>query len=246
MLILLTAMVLVFSVLYFIVTARKGFAWQNTLLIPEEAAGGTRYSGTVDGETVSFFVKADRTVEYCCGDKVYGPYVLKEDPTAVPESLKQNLSIRGIELYSGEKPVFRGGMWKVSDSQIELFHENGEPETGIRAASPDGVITLQNGTVIDAKEPSAVTVISLMEGPVLSTQGSWMGWLAGTLLCVSTAFHVFFADDLFRWKMSWTARNAEGAEPSDWVIIVRAVSWAAVSLVAVIAYVMGLKTIPPV
>ena len=31
MLILLTAMVLVFTVLYFIVTARKGFAWQNTL-----------------------------------------------------------------------------------------------------------------------------------------------------------------------------------------------------------------------
>lgn len=246
MLILLTAMVLVFTVLYFIVTAKKGFAYENTLLIPEEAAGGTRYSGTVGGKAVSFFVKADRTVEYCCGGKVYGPYVLKEDPSAVPESMKQNLSIKGIELYSGDKLVFRGGMWKVSGSQIMLYNEKGEPYRGIKVTSPDGVITLQNGTVIDAKEPSAVTVISLMEGPVLSTQGSWMGWLAGTLLCVSTAFHVFFADDLFRWKMSWTARNAEGAEPSDWVVTMRAVGWVVMTVVAVIAYVMGLKTIPPV
>ena len=246
MLILLTTMLLVFTVLYFIVTARKGFAWQNTLLIPEETADGIRYGGTVGGKEVSFFVSADRTVEFSCGGKVYGPYVLKEDPSAVPESLKQNLSIKGIELYCGDKLVFRGGMWKVSGSQIMLYNEKGEPYRGIKVTSPNGVVTSQDGAVLDADEPTAVTVISLMEGPVLSTQGSWMGWLAGTLLCVSTAFHVFFADDLFRWKMSWTARNAEGAEPSDWVVIVRAVSWAAVSVLAVIAYVMGLKTIPPV
>ena len=219
MMILLTAMLLVFTVIYFIVTAKKGFAYENTLLIPEEAAGGIRYGGTVGGKAVSFFVSADKTVEFSCGGKVYGPYVLKEDLSAVPE---------------------------VSGSQIALFRENGEPETGIRASSPDGVITLQNGTVIDAKEPSAVTVISLMEGPVLSTQGSWMGWLAGTLLCVSTAFHVFFADDLFRWRLHLQARNAEGAEPSDWVVVVRAVGWVVMTVVAVIAYVMGLKTIPPV
>ena len=246
MMILLAVMLLVFTVLYLISTAKKGFPYQNALLIPEEVSGGTRYSGAVQGEEVSFFVSADGTVEFRYGDKAYGPYVLKEDPSAVPENLKRNISIKGIELYSREKLVFRGGMWKISDSQIELYNEKGEPDIGISVMTPNGTVTPQNGTVSDGREPSAATIISLMEGPALTTKGSWLGWLSGTLLSVSTMFHIFFADDLFRWRLHLWARNTEGAEPSDWVVTMRAVGWVMITLVAVIAYVMGLRTIPPV
>ena len=103
-LLLMMAMVLVFTILYSITIGREGYAYMDAILVPSEENGTTTYSGKIDGEQAVFTVSADKTVEFRYGDKVYGPYSAKEDATAIPED--GNEGMVGIELYDGREIIF--------------------------------------------------------------------------------------------------------------------------------------------
>ena len=42
-------------------------------------------------------------------DKTYGPYMIQENPTAIPEDKKFKDGIIGIEVFNGDTVLFRGG-----------------------------------------------------------------------------------------------------------------------------------------
>ena len=67
-------MILVFSVLYPVTTARVGFLYQDTILTPAQEGDTTVYSGKLRGEAARFTVHAGKSVEFQYGDKTYGPY----------------------------------------------------------------------------------------------------------------------------------------------------------------------------
>ena len=52
---------------------------------------------------------------------------------------------------------------------------------------------------------------------------------------------VLFADELFRWHLSFRIRNADRAEPSDWEIAGRYLSWTALPLLALVVFILGLR-----
>ena len=237
-LLLLAAMVLVFTVLYPIISARNGFAYRDALLIPRQEGGNTVYAGRIDGEEARFTVREDGSVEFRYGDAVYGPYTAREDPTAIPEEHELAGSMTGVELRRGEEIVFRGG---VLDGDFDwLYREDGSLESSGIVIDVNGVRFDENGKVIDPMEPAPSSILELIAGPALSHRGNWTAWLLGTLFCGITAIDLLFADELFRWRMAFRVQDPEDVEPSDWEIAGRYVGWTVLPAVALFLFVAGL------
>lgn len=250
-LLILAVMILVFSVIYPVTTARKGFAYKGAILVPVQENGNTVYSGKIEGERACFTVYADKTVEFQYGDEAYGPYTAREDPTAISEELAAEFDggvhLTGIELRKGEEIFFRGSVMDVTGrgDYRRIFNENGSLEIeslGIDiSASPDAILLDERGNVIDQMEPSASAILNLMAGPELVHKGEWGAWFGGVCVCIFTVVSILFADELFRWDLSFRIRNAKQAEPSEWEMTSRYLGWALMAVVALILFVSGLR-----
>ena len=79
-----------------------------------------------------------------------------------------------------------------------------------------------------------------MYGPELTHKGSWGMWLLGMFVCIATAGFILFVDELFRWNLSFSIRNADKAEPSEWEIQTRYISWTVLPIMALVVFVRGL------
>ena len=231
LLLLMAVMILAFTVIYPIVTALSGFLYEDTILVPAEEDGGTVYSGKIRGTAATFTVSADKTVIFQYGNTVYGPYTVKEDPTAIPKDSDLQTQMTGIELRCGGEIVFRGGVVNSGDWRM-LYNEDGSFDL-LRSITA----TMSDGTM----EPSVSTILDLTDGPALTHKGTWLGWFGGVLICVITALTMLFADELFRWNASFLVRNAEEAEPSDWEIAGRYITWTVLPVMAAVIFILGLK-----
>ncbi len=240
LLLLIAVMILAFTIIYPIVTARSGFLYEDTILVPSKEDGCTVYSGKIYGTAATFTVSADKTVIFQYGNTVYGPYTVKEDPTAIPKDSDLQAQMTGIELRCGGEIVFRGGVVNSGDWRM-LYNEDGSFDLlrSITATMSDGTVVDENGNRID--QPSVSTILDLMDGPALTHKGTWLGWFGGVLICVITALTMLFADELFRWNASFLVRNAEEAEPSDWEIAGRYITWTALPVGALVLFSFGLR-----
>ena len=231
LLLLMAVMILAFTVIYPIVTARSGFLYEGTILVPSEEDGCTVYSEKIYGTAATFTVSADKTVIFQYGNTVYGPYTVKEDPTAIPKDSDLQTQMTGIELRCGGEIVFRGGVVNSGDWRM-LYNEDGSFDL-LRSITA----TMSDGTM----ESSVSTILDLTDGPALTHKGTWLGWFGGVLICVIAALTMLFADELFRWNASFLVRNAEEAEPSDWEIAGRYITWTVLPVMAAVIFILGLK-----
>ena len=233
LLLLMAVMILAFTIIYPTVTARSGFLYEGTILVPSEEDGCTVYSGKIYGTAATFTVSAsaNKTVIFQYGNTVYGPYTVKEDPTAIPKDSDLQAQMTGIELRCGGEIVFRGGVVNSGDWRM-LYNEDGSFDL-LRSITA----TMSDGTM----EPSVSTILDLTDGPALTHKGTWLGWFGGVLICVITALTMLFADELFRWNASFLVRNAEEAEPSDWEIAGRYITWTVLPVMAAVIFILGLK-----
>ena len=236
-LLVITIMVLVFTAAYFVIASKKGFEYKDAILIPKQENGNTIYSGKIEGKQASFTVYADKTTEFKYGDKTYGPYTAKEDPSAIPDGIRDDVT--GIELRCGKEIIFRGGVASSGDYTL-LYKEDGELELEFSVSVHNGTVTDENGNVIDQMKPSISTILDLMAGPVLVHKGEWPAWFTGVFICILIAVSILFADELFRLKLSFEIRNADRAEPSDWEITSRYFSWTIMPGLAMIIFIMGI------
>lgn len=241
LLFLMLVMVLVFTVVYPVMIAREGFLYKDVILVPSENNGSTTYSGEIQGKQAVFTVFAEKSVTFQWGEKHYGPYTAKEDPSAVPESNGMHDSMTGIVLSCGEEVIFRGGMLKTRDYRW-LISKDGEPVGMVDiTTSGGGIITDEHGNIIDQMEPSVPTILDLIEGPELTHRGSWAAWFFSVLICVFTAISIIYADELFRFSLSFKISNADNAEPTDWAIACRYLAWTAIPIYALMLFINGLQ-----
>jgi len=84
-LIFMIVMALIFAVIYPMTISRVGYRYNDAILVPTQENGKTIYTGKVQGETAKFTVSEDNSIEFQYGDKSYGTYTMKEDPTAIPK-----------------------------------------------------------------------------------------------------------------------------------------------------------------
>lgn len=233
-------LVLVFSVIYPVTMGREGYLYRGALLTPGQEEGGTVYTGSVHGVQARFTVTPDRTVTFQYGETTYGPYTAVEDPGAVPESADMS-GLTGVELRKGEEVIFRGGVVRQGDT-LWLYHENGELENGgITITTSTGVTLDENGNVVDPNEPSLSTILELMGGPALTHKGDWLPYLLGVFLCAVTAVTILFADELFRFQLSFRVRDVENAEPTDWELFGRYAGWTVLPIAALVIFALGLQ-----
>lgn len=244
-LLLMIVMVLAFTVIYSIMTTRAGFAYRGEILAVREEDGSTLYSGEVQGQQACFTIFADKTVEFQYGDKIHDIYTVKKDPTAIPKDKEIAEYMTGIEIRQGEDIFFRGGIWEYRHEGIwdyNLYNEDGTPinserETAVYAIKSDGSKEALTFTDI---EPSAYNIIDLIAGPKLIHKGDWVMWFIAVLVCILNGISILFADELFRWQLSFRINNADYVEPSDWEMMGRYFSWTILAISALVLFVKGL------
>lgn len=229
-LLLLVAMMIGFGVIYGIVSTRVGFCYMDSILVPGEEQGNTVYSGTIRGKASRFVVTPEGEVTFQHGDKVYGPYTVKEDPTAIPEDDDFSAHMTGVEVKNGDEIIFRGGVFEMGgdDSIWMIIHE-------------DGTVIDGDGNVVDEMAPSVYTILELLKGPELTKKGHWGAWFLGIFVSVMTAVSILFANELFRWNLAFQIRDVEHAEPSDWEIASRHIGWTMLTVMALVLYIAGLQ-----
>ena len=228
---LLMSMVLAFSAIYAVTLNRMGFRFYNTVLVPSEENRNIVYSGKVDGTPASFTVSPDKAVVFQYGEELSGPYIMREDPTAIPKKTPAELAGRtmtGLEILRGDKVIFRGCEVSIGQKCL-LYGMNGQYVNRIDTMPGSGV------------SPTAYDLIDLMRGPELTHKGDVLGWICGMLFCILTAVSILFADELFRWQLHWRVTDADSAEPSDWEIARRYISWTLFPILAAILFIMGLR-----
>ena len=227
-------MVLVFSIMYPVTLSRVGYSYRDAILVPHEAEGTTVYSGKIQGEAASFTVTQDKTVTFQYGDFTYGPYTVKEDPQAAPESGDLADSLSGVEIWRQDSRLFRGGARKLDQHGWLLYYENGEPY-GLEIKITTG------GNSAAQMEPSLATILDLAMGPELTHKGHWLPWFLGILLCVVNAVSILYADELFRFWLSFRIESPELAEPTDLEITGRYFGWGAMLIGIFVVFVIGLS-----
>ncbi len=232
------AIALVFTVLYPMTISRAGFEYKTVILVPSQENGGTVYSGRLNWRKATFTVSEDKSVVFKYGDKTYGPYTVKDDPSAVPKDIDGDMT--GVEIRQGEDILFRGGVMDVGGYRW-LYNQDGTSADFSIYVETDGVMRDENGDPIDPAEPSAHDILELVEGPEPKHKGEWPIWFVGMFVCVANAFTILFADELFRFNMSFHINNADRAEPSDLEIAGRSVGWTVLAAGALALFIMGLR-----
>ncbi len=241
LLLLMLAMALVFAVVYHMTIARVGILYQNAIFVPAEENGVTVYSGKLRGKQAEFTVSADKTVSFRCDGQTYGPYTVKEDPTARPEDEFGREGMTGVEIRDGEELLFRGGFWQ-SDGSFWLRNADGSMDLGMQTyVVENGVKKDSDGNIIDPAKPSASDILRLVFDPELTHKGTWLAWLSAVFISFLTAVSILYADELFRWDLSFQIQNAEAAEPSEWEMMKRYISWTVFVIAALIVYFLGLQ-----
>jgi hypothetical protein len=232
------AMALVFLVLYAVVSSRVGFLYRDAILLPLEEPGAIVYSGTVRGEECAIRVTEDHTVTFLLGSKTYGPYTVKEDPTAIPQG--RHPSTKGYEVRRDNEILFRGYLSRGSGFSL-LYKEDGKPMFEISVSADSGIITDVDGNVIDPMEPSIYTLLELVEGPELTRKGHWGVYFLGLLFSVICVASIFFADELFRFRLSFRVSDPYLVDPSAWELMGRQISWIMTALLVLTFHFIGLR-----
>ncbi|MBQ4506232.1 MAG: hypothetical protein II971_03175 [Firmicutes bacterium] len=243
LLILLAAMVIVFSVLYPLTISREGLMYRRSILVPKEEEGDVVYSGKVGGKKAAFRIHADGSADYVYDGAVYGPYTVRVDASAIPADSAIRDYMTGIELRRGDEVIFRGGLadfggrylysedGALVGSEFIVRSGDGYTEMG-QEGDPEEVGTLA--------EPTAYELVCLLMGPELTHKGGFTPWLTGTVICAACAVSILYKDEIFRWQMGFRIRGAEKAEASDWEIFGRYVSWTILTIMAAVFYIAGL------
>lgn len=237
----LIVMALVFAVVYPVVTAREGYLYKGQILVPGTENGNTIYSTQVKGEQWRITVTPDKTVTFRCGEKEYGPYTAKIDPTAIPKGDDLAHLMTGVEVREGDDIRFRGGIFDTGHYWIMVNEDGTDASFTISAVGSGGTVLGPDGKIIDPMEPSVATVLKLMQGPELTHKGHGGFWFLGIFISLIAAVYILFADEIFRWKFIFIARNPEDIEPSDWELTMRPIAWTILVVFALWVYIKGLQ-----
>ena len=147
----------------------------------------------------------------------------------------------GLELRQGEDILFRGGVLETGDSYW-LYNEDGTLDNfGFSYITIDEIERDQTGNAIDPVEPSASTILELMNDPELTHKGEWFVWFEAVFICGFNALSILYADELFRWNLAFRIRNVDQAEPSDWEMAGRYIFWTVMTIMALVLFIMGLQ-----
>lgn len=239
---LVTVMVIVFTVSYGIYSNNVGYMYKGEIMIPNVSHSNIVYTGKIQGIQATFSVNQDKTMIFQYGDKSYAPYTLREDATAIPDDMYGDRT--GLELRQGDDILFRGVIGMLDSTPYRmLIHEDGTyGDIGISIKyDTNGVVYNENGDVVDINEPSIYTILDIMTEPELTYKGDWGSWAFSVFICIMTVVTILYADEFFRFNLSFKIHDVEGVEPTDWEITCRHIGWTVLPICAFVNFIIGLQ-----
>lgn len=241
-LIFMLVMSMIFAVIYSWTLSRVGYRYMDAILVPAEENENIVYSGKIKGKQAEFTVSDQNTVVFKYGDKTYGPYTIREDEAAIPQDNEMSSSMTGIEVREKDDIMFRGGVVDLGDFYW-LYNEDGTSDNiiSVTYVTSDRIERDEEGNPFDKLKPSALTIYELTNTPELTHKGDVKAWAGAVFLCILNALSLLFADELFQWNLAFQIRNAEQAEPSDWEIAGRYISWTVMTIIALVIFILGLQ-----
>lgn len=240
-LLLLTAMLVVFACVYGRAASQVGYEYKDEIFLPSYETGKTVYSGRLYDSDCSFTVTEDKVVSFRCEDRFYGPYTALEVPSVIPEEYALSSNAYGVELRENGKLLFRGAVLADQSSGFLLIAENGELYgLSFVVTMSDGTQVDGNGNPVDPWEPGVYTILELMGGPELTKKGEWFMYFLAVFASLLTAVSILFADELFRLHFVFSVRDWDRLEPSDIEIACRYIGWTILPIGILTLYLMGL------
>lgn len=240
----LIVMAVVFAFVYHHIIRQEGFAYMGALLLPSQADGATLYSGTVDDKEAVFTITADKQVTFRLGDTVYGPYTVKEDPTAIAKDHKYAQYMTGLEIKKGDEIFFRGAyMDRGNDIPRQFYNEKGEAvSVNVKVhVTGGGIVKDEHGNVIDPMEPTVGDILSLIRGPKLIHRGNWVIYFLCLFTSAMAVILVLFGEQLTRWRMRYYYRNADELEFTEGVYVARYIAFVILVVAIFGFYIRGLS-----
>ncbi len=217
-------MAVVFTVLYIVATTKGGYLYYDVILTERQQEDYTTYSGMLQGQEASFIRYPNKSVVFQYGDKTYGPYTAKEDPSVISEVAVTGISPVGVVIYEGEDIFFRGTISYLGKYRI-IDDENGTVDELGYTFTP---------------EPSIGALLDLMKGPTITYKAQWFAWVWGMVVCVATIASMLYADEVFRWRLSLHVQNAEELEPTEGELVRRNISYGIMFFLAFASFSVGL------
>lgn len=221
----LAGMAVLFLPVYLILSRQLGVEYCGALLLRHDQGETVSYSGKARGQRVEFQVSREGAVTYLVDGQARGPYTVVLDPSAPDGLLTQG------EVRLGETVLFRGS-WLLDVDPIYVEDESGQLRLDLMRGEGAGEEPLP-------QDPSPAFLLQLILDPELHHRGQWELYAMGTVLALMTGLLVVYADRLFRWNLRWHIRDPERAEPSDWELFTRKLSWVVLSGLALVSYIMG-------
>lgn len=226
----LAALILLFSILYLVLATQSGIVYRDAFLRRGSEGEKVLYGGKLNGQSMIITVwPGQKQAEYQWGDKTYGPYTVVVDPTAVPRQDDMADLLTGVEVRKGNEVFFRGGYYQLSADIPLVIDENGDAQIvgGFWRES-------------DPPVPDVGSILRIVLAPPLTHRGDSMCYWLGTFCAVLSIVSILYADALFRWNLRWRIRDVEHAEPSEWELFSRKLSWGVLSVLTLVAYLSGL------
>lgn len=242
LLVLQAAMLVLFTILYPVISSREGILYRDAFLVRSEEDGLTRYAGRLEGREAVFTVSPAGEVTYQLGEAAYGPYTVALDPSAVPQGHDLTDVLTGVEVREGDEILFRGGWYPYGFSR--LVWEDGREENTLSVSVSAGGETYdlfeEEKAETDPNAPTVSFLLKLVLAPELTHRGQWDLYFLGLLCTAMGAASIWFADALFRHNLRFLIRDPERAEPSEWELFSRKASWCFFTGLALFAYLAGL------
>ena len=229
----------IFAVLTGKAVFRKGISFRDTILTKTEENGSTIYSGTRNGYATSITILPDSGIVYRYGKKEFGPYYVELNNSLLDPGVSPN-DETGYEIREGDKVIFRGSV-RDTGASLLFYNENGDFEAfGNTYIETNGVV-IMDGKVIDQDEPTKAELIGISRGLPTTHKGNFGFWFAGVIVCMLNVFSILYADEIFRFYLSFRIDNAEDAVPSDWEITSRYLGWLFMFIPIIMFFALGLK-----
>ncbi len=217
----------VFGVIYAVRASRQGIICVDSFLVFSQEGEERRYAGESEWAEVTFTANGDTVTSLWGGES--HTYTVTKDPSALPAEESRFGQMLGVEVREGDTVLFRGG-WDP-DYGIRV-NENGETES---------FLSVRTNFDPPMREPDMGLVLELWHGPEMISQVRPGFYAMGLMVALLGAAELFFAEDLFRWRLSWRVRDPERAEPSEWELFSRTFGAIVITGLALICWLSGLN-----
>ena len=175
----------------------------------------------------------------------HGPDTAVEDAAFIPKESEMRDAMVGVELRHGEKILFRGGVLDYGN-YAQFYNEEGEivsfRQTVVEVNAGTTTVLDEHGNVVDPMEPSVSTLLDLMDGPRLYTEGR-LGhvvlWRARSASSQPFRFFSQMNSSVGVYPSKFVMQT--GQNHLDWEIATRYIAWTVLPILAMGIFVVGLQ-----